>query len=87
MVNITIPLAMNPSTLTSFDIYFIHLNLIYMFTVGVFYAISTLLNQIVLVHYPGAEEDAGRIGLCIVVAGMLGSLTFGIILDKTHRFK
>lgn len=55
--------------------------------VGVFYAISTLLNQIVLTHYPGAEEDAGRIGLCIVVAGMLGSVCCGIILDKTHRFK
>lgn len=55
--------------------------------VGVFYAISTLLNQIVLYHYPGAEEDAGRIGLCIVVAGMLGSVCCGVILDKTHRFK
>jgi hypothetical protein len=57
------------------------------FTVGVFYAISTLLNQIVLKYYPGAEEDAGRMGLCIVVAGMLGSVVCGIILDKTHRFK
>jgi fucose permease len=57
------------------------------FAVGVFYAISTLLNQIVLYHYPGAEEDAGRIGLCIVVAGMMGSVCCGVILDKTHRFK
>jgi len=56
-------------------------------TVGVFYAISTLLNQIVLFHYPGAEEDAGRIGLCIVVAGMMGSVCCGVVLDKTHRFK
>ncbi|KAK6642701.1 hypothetical protein RUM43_004203 [Polyplax serrata] len=48
--------------------------------VGVFYAISTLLNQ-------GKEEDAGRIGLTIVVAGMLGSVICGIALDKTHRFK
>uniref|UniRef100_A0A336KTF1 Choline/ethanolamine transporter FLVCR1 n=1 Tax=Culicoides sonorensis TaxID=179676 RepID=A0A336KTF1_CULSO len=59
----------------------------YGMNVGVFYAISTLLNQIVLFHYPGAEEDAGRIGLCIVVAGMLGSLCCGIVLDKTHKFK
>lgn len=57
------------------------------FTVGVFYAISTLLNQIVLFHYPDAAEDAGRIGLCIVVAGMMGSVCCGVILDKTHRFK
>lgn len=59
----------------------------YGMNVGVFYAISTLLNQIVLFHYPGAEEDAGRIGLCIVVAGMMGSVCCGIVLDKTHRFK
>lgn len=57
------------------------------FAVGVFYAISTLLNQIVLFHFPGAEEDAGRIGLCIVVAGMMGSVCCGVVLDRTHRFK
>lgn len=55
--------------------------------VGVFYAISTLLNQIVLTHYNDGEEDAGRIGLCIVVAGMIGSVCCGIVLDKTHKFK
>lgn len=79
MVNI----AIFYSILPLFDIYFVHLN----FSVGVFYAISTLLNQIVLWHHPNAEEDAGLIGLCIVVAGMLGSLCCGIVLDKTHRFK
>lgn len=68
-------------------IYYITCVLNESFTVGVFYAISTLLNQIVLFHYPGAEEDAGRIGLCIVVAGMMGSVCCGIVLDKTHRFK
>uniref|UniRef100_A0A1B6E568 Choline/ethanolamine transporter FLVCR1 n=1 Tax=Clastoptera arizonana TaxID=38151 RepID=A0A1B6E568_9HEMI len=59
----------------------------YGINVGVYYAISTLLNQIVLFYYPGKEEDAGRIGLTIVVAGMVGSLLCGIILDKTRRFK
>ncbi|XP_049295809.1 feline leukemia virus subgroup C receptor-related protein 2 [Anopheles funestus] len=59
----------------------------YGMNVGVFYAISTLLNQIVLTHYPGHEVDAGRIGVCIVFAGMLGSVACGIVLDKTHRFK
>ena len=33
------------------------------------------------------EEDAGRIGLLIVVTGMVGSVVFGVILDKTHKFK
>uniref|UniRef100_A0A7G3ART3 Choline/ethanolamine transporter FLVCR1 n=2 Tax=Lutzomyia longipalpis TaxID=7200 RepID=A0A7G3ART3_LUTLO len=55
--------------------------------VGVFYAISTLLNQIVLLHYPGHELDAGQIGLCIILLGMAGSVVSGIVLDKTHKFK
>ncbi|XP_069675411.1 choline/ethanolamine transporter flvcr2a-like [Periplaneta americana] len=55
--------------------------------VGVFYVVSTLLNQIVLLHFAKAEEDAGRIGLTIVLMGVVGSVTGGIILDKTHRFK
>ncbi|XP_073958111.1 histamine transporter isoform X2 [Choristoneura fumiferana] len=59
----------------------------YGLNVGVFYAISTLLNQVVLTHYPGANEDAGRIGLMIVVAGMIGSVICGLVLDKTHKFK
>ncbi|KAF5296872.1 hypothetical protein FQA39_LY12390 [Lamprigera yunnana] len=59
----------------------------YGINVGIFYAISTLLNQIILKHYPGGEIDAGRIGLLIVLAGMVGSIVCGIILDKFHRFK
>ncbi|XP_021197934.1 uncharacterized MFS-type transporter C09D4.1 isoform X2 [Helicoverpa armigera] len=59
----------------------------YGLNVGTFYAISTLLNQVILTYYPGANIDAGRIGLVIVVAGMAGSVVCGLILDKTHRFK
>ncbi|XP_075991825.1 histamine transporter isoform X2 [Anticarsia gemmatalis] len=59
----------------------------YGINVGAFYAISTLLNQVILTYYPGANEDAGRIGLVIVVAGMAGSVLCGLVLDKTHRFK
>ncbi|XP_026319564.1 uncharacterized MFS-type transporter C09D4.1 [Hyposmocoma kahamanoa] len=59
----------------------------YGLNVGVFYAISTLLNQLILTYYPGANQDAGRIGLVIVVAGMAGSVLCGLVLDKTHRFK
>ncbi|KAL7045994.1 hypothetical protein ACKWTF_002426 [Chironomus riparius] len=71
----------------SFNLNYILLLISYGINVGVFYAISTLLNQIVLTHYDGAEKDAGRIGLCIIVAGMLGSVCCGIVLDKTHKFK
>ncbi|XP_047356936.1 feline leukemia virus subgroup C receptor-related protein 2 isoform X1 [Vespa velutina] len=59
----------------------------YGINVGIFYAISTLLNQIILEYFPGHETDAGRIGLTIVCAGMLGSVICGIALDKTHKFK
>lgn len=59
----------------------------YGMNVGVFYAISTLLNPVVLKYFPGHEVDVGRIGLCIVLAGMMGSVACGIVLDKTHRFK
>ncbi|XP_043582497.1 feline leukemia virus subgroup C receptor-related protein 2-like isoform X1 [Bombus pyrosoma] len=59
----------------------------YGINVGVFYAISTLLNHIVLQYFPNHEQDAGRIGLTIVCAGMLGSVVCGIVLDKTHKFK
>ncbi|XP_075217030.1 histamine transporter isoform X2 [Lycorma delicatula] len=66
---------------------YILLLLSYGINVGVFYAISTLLNEIVLTYFPGREVDAGRIGLVMVFAGMLGSVMCGMILDKTHKFK
>ncbi|XP_043278899.1 uncharacterized MFS-type transporter C09D4.1-like isoform X2 [Venturia canescens] len=59
----------------------------YGLNVGVFNAVGTLLNQIYLYHFENGEEDAGRLGLAIIVMGMVGSVTFGIILDKTKKFK
>ncbi|KAL1115140.1 hypothetical protein AAG570_007171 [Ranatra chinensis] len=59
----------------------------YGMNIGVYYALSTMLNQIILSYFVGAEEDAGRIGLTVVVAGMVGSALAGIVLDKTHWFK
>lgn len=32
-------------------------------------------------------EDAGRVGLTLIVGGMLGSLAWGIVLDKTQIYK
>ncbi|KAL6256394.1 hypothetical protein P5V15_012507 [Pogonomyrmex californicus] len=58
----------------------------YGINVGVFYAISTLLNRLVTEQFPKSEKDAGRIGLTIVCAGMVGSIVCGILLDKTHKF-
>jgi FLVCR family feline leukemia virus subgroup C receptor-related protein len=59
----------------------------YGLNVGVFYAIATLLNTVVLTHFKDAESDAGRIGLIIVICGMVGSMLCGLILDKTHAYK
>uniref|UniRef100_A0A0P4W5Q3 Choline/ethanolamine transporter FLVCR1 n=2 Tax=Scylla olivacea TaxID=85551 RepID=A0A0P4W5Q3_SCYOL len=66
---------------------YVLLLLSYGINVGAFYAISTLLNQVVLAHFEDASEDAGRIGLLIVLAGMMGSVVCGFILDKTAKFK
>ncbi|XP_018794043.1 PREDICTED: feline leukemia virus subgroup C receptor-related protein 2 isoform X2 [Bactrocera latifrons] len=59
----------------------------YGMNVGVFYAISTLLNPVVLKYYPGHEVDTGRIGLTIVLAGMIGSVVSGVVLDQMRKFK
>ncbi|KAF5296867.1 hypothetical protein FQA39_LY12385 [Lamprigera yunnana] len=55
--------------------------------VGVYYAISTLLNQIIIQHMPDKSEDAGRIGLVLVIAGIIGSVGFGILLDRFKLYK
>jgi len=48
--------------------------------------LGSVLNS-VMSWLQNAEEDAGRIGLTMVLAGVVGSVTGGIVLDKTHRFK
>ncbi|XP_050424867.1 feline leukemia virus subgroup C receptor-related protein 2-like isoform X2 [Adelges cooleyi] len=59
----------------------------YGINVGAFFAISTLLNQFILLYFPGHEEDVGRIGLTLVLCGLGGSILCGYILDKTHLYK
>ncbi|XP_008311129.1 choline/ethanolamine transporter flvcr2b isoform X2 [Cynoglossus semilaevis] len=66
---------------------FILLIITYGLNVGCFYAVGTLLNRIILTHYPNEEVNAGRIGLTIIIAGMVGSLICGIWLDKTKTYK
>ncbi|XP_078452367.1 choline/ethanolamine transporter flvcr2a-like [Lampetra planeri] len=66
---------------------FVLLAITYGIITGVFYAISTLLNQMLIEHYPGEEINAGRIGLTIVVLGMVGSVACGVWLDRTKTYK
>ncbi|XP_072296819.1 heme transporter FLVCR1 [Eucyclogobius newberryi] len=54
---------------------------------GSFYSVSTLLNQIIMACYEGQELNAGRIGLTLVVAGMVGSILCGLWLDHTKTYK
>lgn len=66
---------------------FVLLLITYGIMTGAFYSISTLLNQMILTYYPGEEVNAGRIGLTLVVAGMLGSILCGLWLDYTKAYK
>ncbi|KAL7872190.1 hypothetical protein SRHO_G00071730 [Serrasalmus rhombeus] len=54
---------------------------------GSFYSVSTLLNQMIITHHPGEELNTGRIGLTLVVAGMVGSILCGLWLDHTKTYK
>nr|XP_023027186.1 feline leukemia virus subgroup C receptor-related protein 2-like [Leptinotarsa decemlineata] len=62
-------------------------NIAFGLNVAIYCVIGTFLNQLVLSYFPGAQEDAGRMGSLMIIAGIGGSVSTGIILDKTHRFK
>ncbi|XP_051581308.1 feline leukemia virus subgroup C receptor-related protein 1 isoform X1 [Myxocyprinus asiaticus] len=66
---------------------FILLLISYGIMTGSFYSVSTLLNQMIIYHYPGEEINAGRIGLTLVLAGMVGSILCGFWLDRTKLYK
>ncbi|XP_043841939.1 feline leukemia virus subgroup C receptor-related protein 2 [Dromiciops gliroides] len=66
---------------------FVLLLISYGLNAGSFYALSTLLNRMVISNYPGEEVNAGRIGLTIVIAGMFGAMISGIWLDRTKTYK
>ncbi|XP_066999147.2 heme transporter FLVCR2 [Anabrus simplex] len=63
------------------------LSISFSINVAVFSALSTLLNQLMLLYFDNAEVFAGRVGLIFVLSGMAGSVVCGIILDRTHWFK
>ena len=55
--------------------------------VGVFYAVSTVVHQLVAKIWSNPDDLAGTMGLLIVVSGMAGSVLCGQLLDRTHAFK
>lgn len=66
---------------------FVMLIVSYGLNVGVFYAISTILNQMVLRDWPDGNKLVGQLGLVLIIAGMFGSVIAGYILDKTHMYR
>jgi FLVCR family feline leukemia virus subgroup C receptor-related protein len=66
---------------------FILLLITFALAVSVINSLCTLLNELILAYFPNGEKFAGEVGLLFVVGGMVGSVIFGIILDKTHKFK
>lgn len=67
---------------------FVLLVVSYGLNVGVFYAISTVLNQMIAPYWPHqTNELVARLGLVMIVAGMFGSMLAGFVLDKTHRYR
>lgn len=66
---------------------FVLLLISYGILTGSFYSVSTLLNQMITACYENQELNAGRIGLTLVVAGMVGSILCGLWLDHTKTYK
>lgn len=69
------------------DVNFVLLMASYGLNVGVFYAISTVLNQMISPTWPDANTLVGRLGLLLIVSGMFGSVISGLILDKTRMYR
>ncbi|XP_061785180.1 heme transporter FLVCR1 [Nerophis lumbriciformis] len=66
---------------------FVLLLISYGIMTGSFYSVSTILNQMIMSCYKDQELNAGRIGLTLVVAGMVGSILCGLWLDHTKTYK
>lgn len=62
-------------------------NLAYAINGSVLSALATFLNQFTLYYFKDNEQDAGILGLLLIVLGMIGSVLIGIILDKTKQYK
>ena len=69
------------------DVNFVLLMASYGLNVGVFYAISTVLNQMIAPTWANANTLVGRLGLLMIISGMFGSVVSGLILDKTRMYR
>ncbi|CAH8573853.1 unnamed protein product [Schistosoma mattheei] len=65
---------------------FILLFISYGILTGVYYAVGTLLNSILLGYFTNSNLS-GWAGFTMIIAGIFGSVITGVILDKTKKFK
>ena len=63
------------------NVQFMLLALLFGCATGLFYAFTTLLDDI-LHHYVGDEVSAGAVGLCIVAVGLVGAMAAGVLMDR-----
>jgi MFS transporter, FLVCR family, MFS-domain-containing protein 7 len=82
--NLKIYLSQIGKLLKSF--YFVLLLLSFGFGLGLFNALTTLLQQILCVR-GYSDNDVGIFGGIMILSGIIGSLVAGIIVDKTKRFE
>ena len=54
---------------------------------GLYLTISTLLNQICTMHYPGMEQKISFMATVSVIVGLVALFCGGLISDKTRRYK
>ncbi|XP_030768260.1 uncharacterized MFS-type transporter C09D4.1-like [Sitophilus oryzae] len=58
------------------------------FANGLWSVFGVQLNMVYIHYFPNGEHDSGILGLLSIFSGgCLASMLFGIVLDKTHRFK
>lgn len=61
---------------------FLKILTVFLLTVFISTALFVIQNL-----FQNSAEDAGMIGLLMIVLGMIGSVFFGYILDKTRKYK
>lgn len=61
--------------------------LTYGIIVGVYFAVSTILNSLVSAHFFGKDTEIGWMGLIAILCGTVGSIIAGYVLDWKHRYK
>jgi FLVCR family MFS transporter 7 len=66
--------------------YYLMLLFCFAIFVGIFNAMSTLLNQIVT-PYGYSDDQAGYMGVAMILGGLIGAIAMAIFVDKTKLHK